>query len=64
MTGLTSRTNAVQARQARTAIAAERYARYIELRRTWSVAAVATDLRISERQAWRYEARRAAEGSG
>lgn len=56
-----SRGNAVHARNTRTAIAEDRYARYIELRRTWTVAGVATDLGISERQAWRYEARMRAE---
>lgn len=61
MSAAASRTNAVQARKARTAIAAERYARYVQLSRAWSNAAIASDLGISERQTRRYRARRRGE---
>lgn len=48
-------------RAAHHAKAEERYARFVELRRTWTVSTVASDLGVCERQAWRYEARRRAE---
>lgn len=53
-----SRGNAVLARATRTAIAGDRYARYVELRRTWTVREAGWDLGICGRHARRYEARR------
>jgi hypothetical protein len=53
--------SAALGRASRTAAAEERYARYVELRRSWTVRVAGWELGICERQAWRYEARRRAE---